>query len=142
MQPEAEQVHRGLQSMAQALDGVAGALHEGHPVDPGDIESVAATARALWESGPEPDMFHDEDFEDARGELVRYAPTLAPADPSKARACGLVERAAHRMAQDLRWLAHVAQDEVGRKAMPRAAEAAASRLLTRYARFAAHPGAA
>lgn len=140
MQPETLQVHNGLVHLAQALDGVAGALHEGHPVEPQDLDAAALAARNFWDCGPEPDLFHDEDFESARNELVQYASHIHD-DPAGPRSCGMVERAAHRMAQDLRWLAHVAQDEVGRKALPRSAEAATDRLLTRYARFGVHPAA-
>jgi hypothetical protein len=120
--------------LAQAFDGLVGALHEGHPVPRVDLEQAASAATWLWDSVGALD---DGGFPEHRQVLMAHA---AGAAKGHAKDVGLVERAAHSIAHDLRQRARAAPDR--QRAVEPELEVAVHHLDTRYARYAVHAMAA
>jgi hypothetical protein len=123
---KAEMLH-----LAQAFDGLVGALHDGHPVPRVDLEQAASAAKWLWDA-----VGHDpaSEFPSHRRVLMEHA---AGAARGEMRDVSMVERAAHRIAQDLRQRAKAVLES--RRAVEPELEVAVHHLDTRYARFAVHP---
>ncbi|MHB8634127.1 MAG: hypothetical protein ACYDBQ_09205 [Thermoplasmatota archaeon] len=127
-------LHDECLTLAHALDGVAGALHEGRAVAPDDLQAMGRCGAQLWEAGETPDPFHNQDFRDARTEFEASA---LPAAAGLPKAGTVLERSAHRMALDLRWMAHVCAGRAARP-LPESLDRDVLRLAGRYARFAGH----
>lgn len=126
--------HDELLHLAKALDGIAGALHEGHVVPRPDLDMAARTAHALWRAeGVAPEA---QEFEMYRVALLENAAGAARGDQ---RVMGMVGRAAHRLARGLRVRAAAAGRTL--KAHPDL-DPAIEALDRRYARFAPHPAMA
>jgi hypothetical protein len=126
--------HDELLHLAQAFDGIAGALHEGQVVPRADLDSAVKVAHALWRAeGHAPEA---QEFEMWRVALMENAAGAARGDQ---RVMSLVGRAAHRLAKSLRSRA----DAAGRvlKAHPEL-DPQIEALDRRYARWAIHPVAA
>jgi hypothetical protein len=126
-----EQEHDELLHLAQAFDGIAGALFEGHVVPRTDLDSAVQAAHSLWRAeGMEAQA---QDFKMYRIALLENAAGAARGDP---KIMSMVERAAHRLARALRARAK----DTGRlgQAHPEL-DAAITVLDQRYARFAVHP---
>jgi hypothetical protein len=129
--PQTADQHDELLHLAKALDGIAGALHEGHVVPRTDLDSAGKAAHALWRAeGVAPQA---QEFEMYRVALLENAAGAARGDQ---RVMSLVGRAAHRLAKGLRARA----DTAGRtlRAHPEL-DPMIDALDKRYARFAAHP---
>jgi hypothetical protein len=107
-----------------------GALHDGHPVPRVDLEQAASAAKWLWDAVGQA---AGSDFPDHRRVLMEHA---AGAARGEVRDVSLVERAAHRIAADLRKRAEHVPDR--RRAVEPELEVAVHHLDTRYARFAVH----
>jgi hypothetical protein len=123
-----------LLHLAQAFEGLVGALREGHPVPRADLDQATRAATKLWSAaGPE---WHAEDFKSARAVMLEHAAGASRGEP---RDVSLVERASHRIAQDLRWRAHAVAD--GERAVENETLVAIEQLDGRYARYAPHPAA-
>jgi hypothetical protein len=126
--------HDELLHLAQAFDGIAGALHEGHVVPRADLDSAVKVAHSLWRAeGVAPAAI---DFEMWRVALMENAAGAARGDQ---RTMSLVGRAAHRLAKSLRARADIAGRTL--KAHPDL-DPAIDILDKRYARWAVHPIAA
>lgn len=123
--------HDELLHLAKALDGIAGALHDGHVVPRGDLDAAARTAHALWRAeGAAPQA---QEFEMYRVALLENAAGAARGDQ---RVMSMVGRAAHRLAKGLRERAAAAGRTL--RAHPDL-DPAIEALDKRYARFAPHP---
>jgi hypothetical protein len=131
---EAHDERAEMLHLAQAFEGLVGALHDGHLVPRVDLEQAASAAKWLWDAvGTEV----GSEFAADRHVLMEHADGAARGE---ARDIRLVERAAHRIAQDLRQRAHAVPDR--QRAVEPELEVAVHHLDTRYARFAVHPMAA
>ncbi|MFO1534731.1 MAG: hypothetical protein ABR586_03610 [Thermoplasmatota archaeon] len=127
---EAHDERAEMLHLAQAFEGLVGALHDGHPVPRIDLEQAASAAKWLMDAvGSDP----DSEFPSHRRVLMEHA---AGAARGEARDVGLAQRAAHRIAKDLRSRAQALPDR-SRSVEPEL-EVAVHHLDTRYARFAAH----
>jgi hypothetical protein len=123
--------HDELLHLAQALDGIAGALHEGHVVPRTDLDAAARVAHSLWRAeGVAPQA---QEFEMYRVAVLENAAGAARGDQ---RVMSLVERAACRLARNLRARAQAAGRTL--KAHPEL-DPAIEALDRRYARFAVNP---
>lgn len=130
---EAHDERAEMLHLAQAFEGLVGALHDGHPVPKVDLEQAASAAKWLWDTlGGE-----GGEFPGHRHTLMEHAGGAARGE---ARDVGLVQRAAHAIAHDLRSRAGLVPDR--RRAVEPELEVAVHHLDTRYARFAPHPMAA
>jgi hypothetical protein len=127
---EAHDERAEMLHLAQAFEGLVGALHDGHPVPRVDLEQAASAAKWLWDAVGQA---AGSDFPDHRRVLMEHA---AGAARGEVRDVSLVERAAHRIAADLRKRAEHVPDR--RRAVEPELEVAVHHLDTRYARFAVH----
>jgi hypothetical protein len=127
--------HDDLIHLAQALDGIAGCLHECKAVEREDLDAACQAAKELWVRDHD---VQDQEFEAARSDLHRWAASAATGEP---RAASFAERSAHRLAGALRMRAHVHSEAVASKPKDGAldARAAIRKLDRRYARFALNP---
>ncbi|HUR61877.1 MAG TPA: hypothetical protein VM286_05875 [Candidatus Thermoplasmatota archaeon] len=129
---EAHDERAEMLHLAQAFDGLVGALHDGHPVPRVDLEQAASAATWLWDAiGAD----HPGEFPGHRRVLMEHA---AGASRGEAHHISLVQRAALGIAQDLRQQAGAVPDR--RRAVEPELEVAVHHLDKRYARFAAHLG--
>jgi hypothetical protein len=117
--------------LAQAFDGIAGALYEGHIVPRADLDSAVQAAHGLWRAeGAEAPA---QDFKMYRIALLENAAGAARGDP---KIMSMVERAAHRLARALRTRAK----DAGRLGQVHPElDATITVLDKRYARFAVLP---
>lgn len=134
MRPTAHDEKAELMHLAQAFEGLVGALHDGHPVPRADLDKAAAAAKRLWDAiGNDP----GSEFAAHRRVLMEHA---AGAARGEMRDVIMVERAAHRLAGDLRARAHDLPNDP-RPVEPEL-ESAVHHLDARYARYAVHPASA
>lgn len=124
--------------MALALEGIAGALHAGRPVEPKDLGAAAVAAEKVWEAGPEPDPVRNQEFQAARATFITCVDTGARGGAKEAAA---LERAAQGMALQLRATAQEAGDHPGRASLPAATSQAMAQLASKYGRFGMRPAA-
>jgi hypothetical protein len=118
--------------VAQVLEGFAGTLQEGLPVDWNDLEAVTESIEWVWQAGPKPSRKHDLDFEEARRDFDRASKACA----AGANEIDVVAASAHRLAGHLRQLAKDSQEFSARKELPVAVGHRIDRLARKYARFA------
>lgn len=131
MAPKPSDQHDELLHLAQAFDGIAGALHDGHVVPRSDLDAAVKVAHSLWRAeGTAPSAI---EFEMWRVALLENAAGAARGDQ---RTMSLVGRAAHRLAKSLRARAEAAGRTL--KAHPDL-DPAIEALDQRYARWAVHP---
>jgi hypothetical protein len=124
--------HSDCRHMALALEGIAGALHSGRPVEPNDLGAAAAAAEKVWDAGPEPNKVRDHEFQEARAKFlegVRAGPR------SGAREAAAIERAAQGMAVQLRAVAQESDDRPGRGMVSSATILSMAQLSAKYARY-------
>lgn len=130
---ELEAMRQGRQDvmrLAQAFDGIGGAIHEGHALAMDDLEDAVRTARTVWPPGT---SALRQGFDAACDALVLWAPDAAQGDRV---ALGYVQRAAYAIAKSLGMRA----DIIGMPLEPElATEAEISRLDAAFARYAPHP---
>lgn len=129
--PPADLVH-----LAQALEGMAGALHEARTVAKEDLETAAVVAHEVWPARVDGHDPTDREYESARHEMRKFAAAAVGGD---AKAISWIERAAKHMASALRMRARAALGEMrpARGSMPAPARARIIKVLDqRYARYA------
>ena len=132
-----------FENLGKAFEGIAGALHDGHPMDRDDIDLALKVAHELWPvrgGGRNPT---EEDFEAARHACHDLLPLAAGGDM---RACMALEKAGHHVGLALRWKSRSLES-----ATPPGADAAKPwdaahdsragirRLDVKYARYAHNP---
>jgi hypothetical protein len=131
---EAHDERAEMLHLAQAFEGLVGALHDGHPVPRVDLEQAASAAKWLMDAvGHDP----DSEFPSHRRVLMEHA---AGAARGEMRDISIVEKAAHRIAKDLRLRAKLLP--ASQRAVEPELEVAVHHLDTRYARYAVHAAAA
>lgn len=130
--------HEECRHMALALEGLAGAIHAGHPVLSRDVTAAADLAWQVWQAGPDPGPSFDRDFEASCLRLGDSAAGAARASPKEAAAAG---RAALDLARELR---RVARDLAGKPARgdPPKAMPAILKLQANYGRYGIRPTSA
>ena len=124
--------------IATVLDGIAGTVREGYPLDPDDMDAIAQNADWVWQAGPRPTRADNLDFESAMRSFSRATTACIAGLPQEP----LVEASAHRMAVHLRALAIDSESLVARKELPFAVGQQIDRLARKYARFAPNPAEA
>jgi len=124
-----------LLHLAQALEGMAGALHDCRPVAKEDLETAAHVAHEVWPARVDGANPHDREYETARHEVRKFAAAAVAGDP---KAISWIERAAQHMALALRWKARNADGiRPARNSMPAHARGRIIKVLDqRYARYA------
>lgn len=138
--PSHEEIeHRDCKQMALVLDGVAGTVHQGLPVDAEELKLAAVMATTLWESGPKMQEPVSAEFKGARS---RYVHAVQACARGEARDASILEASARVMADDLRHLALETEQRPVRHELPRAFAKAISKLAGRYARNAVRPAPA
>ena len=129
--PAEAKEHAEYRHLAMALEGIAGCLHSGRPVEPRDLARACVVAQMVWEAGPDPGRTREAAFNDAR---TRLADTAKPDTLAETRGAVRAESAAHDMALELRWMAN----DLSRRPVRRQApdlDRAIGELQARYARF-------
>jgi hypothetical protein len=130
-----------FENLGKAFEGLAGALHEGYPIEPEDLDAACHLAHELWVvrgGGHEP---HEKDFESARLACRTYIPLALQGD---LKAWTLLQKACHHIGLALRWKSrNVASPRGSAAAHPWQAagdiRAGIKRLDHKYARYALNP---
>lgn len=132
-----------FENLGKAFEGLAGALHEGHPIEKPDLHEACRVAHELWPvRGGGRDRIEQE-YEEARMQARTWIP-LATAGDLKAWAD--LEKACRSIGAALRWKARALpppppRGSAAARPWPHANEARAAirRLDARYARYAMRP---
>jgi hypothetical protein len=131
-------------NLAKAFEGMAGALHAGHPIEWEDVRHACALAHTLWPVRAGGRDWVETQFEDGRHECLAMLPAAAEGD---IRACMGLEKACHHIGMALhtkgRRLAHEGPRGGAAAAKPWEAahdtRAAIRHLDQKYARWAMRP---
>jgi len=125
-----ELVHHECTQMAQILEGIAGTIHEGRPVEAEDLRQAAEYAEWVWQAGPKPNDGRGKEFEASHASFVRFSGDAAI---GMAHEASLVERAAQRMALELRKEGTESLFHSNRKELPQAVDDGLARLARVFA---------
>lgn len=124
--------HDDCRKMALALEGVAGALHAGRPVEAADLATATHAAGQVWDSAPESTPARANEFEQARADLTHAADACVH---GAARESAIVERCAQRLATHLRLNAQEQNAKPPRKTLTTAVLREINGLATKYGRY-------
>jgi hypothetical protein len=124
-------VHHDFRQMAHALEGIAGTLHSGVHVDAKDLKEASQVADDVWQAGPEIPPARAALFAEARADLDANAAGAANAGMREA---GIAERAAKRMASELRYAGGLMMKQAPRRELPKAVDEKIHELVRRFAR--------
>jgi hypothetical protein len=118
-------------NLSKAFEGLAGALHDGHPIDRADLDAAVEVAHNLWPIKGGGRTTQEQGFEYARLECRTCIPLAVEGDM---QAWAQLQKACHEMGQALQWRARAYK---GEEAAEGAADADLIRKLDRkYARYA------
>lgn len=134
--PAEAKEHAECRSLALALEGIAGCLHDGRPVEAHDVARAGVYAQMVWDAGPDPGRLRDAGFAAAR---ARFA-DAAKQGLQEARGAVRAESAAHEMAFELRCMANDLSYRSAR-AQPPDLDEMIRDLRVRYARYGSRAAA-
>lgn len=130
-----------FENLCKAFEGIAGALHEGHPLVKEDVEEACRLAHDLWPVRPAGKDWEATRFEDARHECLAR---LAAAADGDMHACIDLEKACHHVGMALHQKGRGLEPPGGAAAAKpwdgaRDTRTAIKRLDKKYARYALRP---